>query len=80
MSNKYQDMATATATDTADDSSDGPHHHHQAQTPAGAADSGKGVDAASAVEQGVAAQHGRIGQNAFADLTDRENDEFVYVL
>ncbi|KAI1162014.1 MFS general substrate transporter [Nemania serpens] len=24
--------------------------------------------------------HGRIGQNAFADLTDRENDEFVYVL
>lgn len=31
------------------------------------------------VEQGAAA-HSRIGQNAFADMTDRENDEFVYVL
>ncbi|KAI0465763.1 major facilitator superfamily domain-containing protein [Xylaria cf. heliscus] len=30
-------------------------------------------------EQGAAA-HSRIGQNAFADMTDRENDEFVYVL
>ncbi|KAI0438295.1 major facilitator superfamily domain-containing protein [Xylaria telfairii] len=30
-------------------------------------------------EQG-AATHSRIGQNAFADMTDRENDEFVYVL
>ncbi|TRX95977.1 hypothetical protein FHL15_003119 [Xylaria flabelliformis] len=30
-------------------------------------------------EEGAAA-HRRIGQNAFADMTDRENDEFVYVL
>ncbi|KAI1756160.1 major facilitator superfamily domain-containing protein [Xylaria castorea] len=30
-------------------------------------------------EEGAAA-HSRIGQNAFADMTDRENDEFVYVL
>jgi hypothetical protein len=33
-----------------------------------------------AAEQGVAVEHSRIGQNAFADLTDRENDEFAYVL
>ncbi|KAI0189512.1 MFS transporter [Xylaria flabelliformis] len=30
-------------------------------------------------EEGAAARR-RIGQNAFADMTDRENDEFVYVL
>ncbi|KAI0458886.1 major facilitator superfamily domain-containing protein [Xylaria acuta] len=30
-------------------------------------------------EQGATAQR-RIGQNAFADMTDHENDEFVYVL
>ncbi|KAI1169873.1 major facilitator superfamily domain-containing protein [Nemania sp. FL0916] len=39
--------------------------------------------AAAAAEQGLVATEqggGRIGQNAFADLTDRENDEFVYVL
>ncbi|KAI8948722.1 MFS general substrate transporter [Xylaria longipes] len=30
-------------------------------------------------EQGAAARN-RIGQNAFADMTDRQNDEFVYVL
>ncbi|KAI1193762.1 MFS general substrate transporter [Nemania serpens] len=34
-------------------------------------------DVGSGVEGGA---HGRIGLNAFADLTDRENDEFVYVL
>ncbi|KAI1151645.1 major facilitator superfamily domain-containing protein [Nemania diffusa] len=33
----------------------------------------------SAAEQGTGEQS-RIGQNAFADMTDRENDEFVYVL
>ncbi|KAI8631508.1 MFS general substrate transporter [Xylariaceae sp. FL1651] len=38
------------------------------------------VEGAAAAEQGVAVEHSRIGQNAFADLTDRENDEFVYLL
>ncbi|KAF2968196.1 hypothetical protein GQX73_g5396 [Xylaria multiplex] len=41
-----------------------------------------GVDDAqgSAAEQGAAGQQSCIGQNAFADMTDRENDEFVYLL
>ncbi|KAI3319011.1 MFS general substrate transporter [Xylariaceae sp. AK1471] len=38
------------------------------------------AEGSAAAEQGVAVEHSRIGQNAFADLTDRENDEFVYVL
>jgi hypothetical protein len=42
-------------------------------------ESTKAVDAAEA-EQGVAVEHNRIGENAFADMTDRENDEFVYLL
>ncbi|KAI0141728.1 major facilitator superfamily domain-containing protein [Xylariaceae sp. FL1272] len=32
----------------------------------------------SAAEQGI--DHSQVGKNAFLDLTDRENDEFVYVL
>ncbi|TGJ84609.1 hypothetical protein E0Z10_g4141 [Xylaria hypoxylon] len=45
-------------------------------------ESSSGVDGAqgSAAEQGAAGQQSRIGQNAFADMTDRENDEFVYLL
>ncbi|KAI1305135.1 major facilitator superfamily domain-containing protein [Xylaria venustula] len=35
---------------------------------------------AAVAEQGAAGQSRRIGQNAFSDMTDRENDEFVYVL
>ncbi|KAI0974674.1 major facilitator superfamily domain-containing protein [Xylaria arbuscula] len=47
-------------------------------------ESSDGVDGASGdaavAEQGAAGQSNRIGQNAFTDMTDRENDEFVYVL
>ncbi|KAI0538534.1 major facilitator superfamily domain-containing protein [Xylaria digitata] len=45
-------------------------------------ESSDGVDGAqgSVVEQGAAGQQSCIGQNAFADMTDRENDEFVYLL
>ncbi|KAI1429053.1 major facilitator superfamily domain-containing protein [Xylaria sp. FL1777] len=47
-----------------------------------AEESSDGLDTAqsSAAERGAASQPSRIGQNAFADMTDRENDEFVYVL
>ncbi|KAI1126996.1 major facilitator superfamily domain-containing protein [Nemania abortiva] len=39
------------------------------------------ADDRSAAEEGAAAaEQSRIGRNAFADMTDRENDEFVYVL
>ncbi|KAI3339238.1 major facilitator superfamily domain-containing protein [Ustulina deusta] len=41
---------------------------------------GAGSVSSSAAEQAAAGQQSRIGQNAFADMTDRENDEFVYVL
>ncbi|KAI0389940.1 MFS general substrate transporter [Xylariaceae sp. FL0594] len=37
-----------------------------------------GVD--GVVEEEEGGGNGRIGQNAFLDMTDRENDEFVYVL
>ncbi|KAI1321410.1 MFS general substrate transporter [Xylariaceae sp. FL0255] len=45
----------------------------------GAEGTAEGVEAA---EQGVVAGvgHAHIGDNAFADLTDRQNDEFVYIL
>ncbi|KAI1350393.1 major facilitator superfamily domain-containing protein [Xylaria sp. FL0043] len=39
-----------------------------------------GSNSGAAAEQGTAGHSSRIGQNAFADMTDRENDEFVYVL
>ncbi|KAK8059166.1 hypothetical protein PG996_009096 [Apiospora saccharicola] len=41
-------------------------------------ESGKPDQAAEAVEVGGAA-HARIGDNAFLDMTDRQNDEFVYI-
>lgn len=41
---------------------------------------GAGSVSSSAAEQAAAGQQSRIGQNAFADMTDHENDEFVYVL
>ncbi|KAK8050904.1 hypothetical protein PG993_002289 [Apiospora rasikravindrae] len=42
------------------------------------AEAGKPSEAAEAVEVGGGA-HTRIGDNAFLDLTDRQNDEFVYI-
>ncbi|KAI1114000.1 major facilitator superfamily domain-containing protein [Nemania sp. NC0429] len=41
---------------------------------------GGGSGSGSGGEEGHGHGRGRIGMNAFADLTDRENDEFVYVL
>ncbi|KAI1339769.1 MFS general substrate transporter [Xylariaceae sp. FL0016] len=47
-------------------------------------DASPDMDPSEGVAEGAQAElglsHQRIGENAFADMTDRENDEFVYVL
>lgn len=75
MSNKYHEL-TAAADAVVDESG-------AAAAAAKATDRGSGSASAStsaAAEEGVAGENSRIGQNAFLDMTDRENDEFVYVL
>ncbi|KAK3696054.1 hypothetical protein LTR37_018135 [Vermiconidia calcicola] len=54
-------------------------YHDADEQPDGDDVVGTGVAEGVEVEGGRRASHVRIGENAFLDLTDRQNDEFVYV-